>query len=62
MTMPYAPVMPSPIAGGLPALATHTETFQKFIANVHGQGLTSALTERDTPFGDYRTREITSSE
>jgi len=46
----------------LSALATHTETFQKFIANVQGQGLTDALTERDTPFGDYRTREITSSE
>jgi len=46
----------------LSALATHTETFQKFIANVQGQGLTGALTERDTPFGDYRTREITSSE
>jgi len=41
----------------LSALATHTETFQKFIANVHGQGLTGALTERDTPFGDYRTGE-----
>jgi enoyl-CoA hydratase len=41
----------------LSALATHTDTFQKFIANVQGQGLTGALTERDTPFGDYRTGE-----
>jgi enoyl-CoA hydratase len=41
----------------LSALATHTDTFQKFIANVQGQGLTGALTERDTPFGDYRTSE-----
>jgi len=41
----------------LSALATHTDTFQKFIANVSGQGLTGALTERDTPFGDYRTTE-----
>ncbi|MFN8026680.1 MAG: enoyl-CoA hydratase-related protein [Acidimicrobiia bacterium] len=41
----------------LSALATHTDTFQKFIANVQGQGLTGALTERDTPFGDYRTAE-----
>src|SRR6478609_1015512 len=44
----------------LSALATHTETFQKFIANVQGHGLTSALTERDTPFGDYRTSGRTS--
>jgi enoyl-CoA hydratase len=41
----------------LSALATHTETFQKFISNVHGDGLTNALTERDTKFGDYRTNE-----
>jgi enoyl-CoA hydratase len=41
----------------LSALATHTETFQKFIAEVQGQGLTDALTKRDTPFGDYRTGE-----
>jgi enoyl-CoA hydratase len=41
----------------LSALATHTETFQKFIADVAGQGLTDALSKRDTPFGDYRTQE-----
>jgi len=45
----------------LSALATHTDTFQKFIANVQGQGLTGALTERDTPFGDYRTGETDTS-
>lgn len=41
----------------LSALATHTDTFQQFIANVQGQGLTGALSERDAPFGDYRTTE-----
>ncbi len=41
----------------LSALATHTETFQKFINDVQGEGLTNALTARDTKFGDYRTSE-----
>jgi enoyl-CoA hydratase len=41
----------------LSALATHTETFQKFISDVQGDGLTNALTARDTKFGDYRTSE-----
>ena len=36
------------------ALATHTETMRKFVADIQARGLTDTLTERDTPFGDYR--------
>jgi enoyl-CoA hydratase len=39
------------------ALAIHQEGFQAFIAKAREQGLTSALQERDEPFGDYRTTE-----
>ena len=41
----------------LSALATHTESMKKFVAGIQSSGLRSALTERDTPFGDYRTAE-----
>jgi enoyl-CoA hydratase len=37
------------------ALGTHTQAMADFLGNVREQGLTSALTERDAPFGDYRT-------
>jgi hypothetical protein len=32
----------------------------EFTTKIREQGLTSALSERDTPFGDYRTPEHTS--
>src|SRR2546425_1091040 len=35
------------------ALASHQPAFRKFIEEAHG-GLTKALTQRDSPFGDYR--------
>ena len=38
------------------ALASHQPAFRKFIEEAHG-GLTKALTQRDSPFGDYRTSE-----
>src|SRR5437764_7597539 len=41
----------------LSALATHTETMKKFVADIQATGLTDTLTKRDTPFGDYRTAE-----
>jgi enoyl-CoA hydratase len=41
----------------LSALATHTESMKKFVSGIQSSGLRSALTERDTPFGDYRTSE-----
>jgi enoyl-CoA hydratase len=37
------------------ALGTHTQAMRDFLGNVREQGLTSALTERDAPFQDYRT-------
>src|SRR5689334_16604054 len=39
------------------ALAIHQPTMQAFIAKVRAEGLTTALQERDAPFGDYRTVE-----
>ncbi|MGI8939828.1 MAG: enoyl-CoA hydratase-related protein [Iamia sp.] len=36
-------------------LATHQPGFEAFLAEMRSKGLTSALTERDAPFGDYRT-------
>jgi enoyl-CoA hydratase len=36
------------------ALGTHQQSFHEFIAKMR-QGLTAALSERDAPFGDYRT-------
>ena len=41
----------------LSALATHTESMKKFVSGIQSSGLRAALTERDTPFGDYRTSE-----
>jgi enoyl-CoA hydratase len=38
------------------ALGTHQTSFHEFIAKMR-QGLTAALSERDAPFGDYRTGE-----
>ncbi len=37
------------------ALGTKTATFAEFIASAREDGLTEALSERDAPFGDYRT-------
>ena len=37
------------------ALGTHTQAMADFVANIQRGGLTSALTERDSTFGDYRT-------
>jgi enoyl-CoA hydratase len=37
------------------ALGTHTKTMAKFVGNAREKGLTTALQERDAPFGDYRT-------
>jgi enoyl-CoA hydratase len=41
----------------LSALATHTESMKKFVSGIQSSGLRAALTERDAPFGDYRTSE-----
>ena len=38
------------------SLGIHQETFTRFIDGMHRDGLTQALSERDEPFGDYRTR------
>ena len=37
------------------ALGIHKPTMHAFISKMRGEGLTSALQERDAPFGDYRT-------
>ena len=39
------------------SLAIHQEGFKEFLANMRNRGLTSALSSRDEPFGDYRTTE-----
>jgi enoyl-CoA hydratase len=39
------------------SLAIHQPSFQAFIAEAQEKGLTAALSERDEPFGDYRTTE-----
>jgi len=39
------------------ALGTHTKALQRFVAQVRSEGLTSTLSQRDAPFGDYRTVE-----
>ena len=39
------------------ALAIHQQGFQAFIDAAQAKGLVAALTERDGPFGDYRTTE-----
>lgn len=37
------------------SLAIHQEGFRAFLSSVADKGLTGALSERDEPFGDYRT-------
>jgi enoyl-CoA hydratase len=37
------------------ALGTHTKALRRFVASTQSQGLTATLSERDAPFGDYRT-------
>ena len=39
------------------ALGTHTKALQRFVAQMRSDGLTKTLSQRDTPFGDYRTAE-----
>ena len=39
------------------SLAIHQPSFRAFIADTGDKGLTAALSERDEPFGDYRTTE-----
>jgi enoyl-CoA hydratase len=39
------------------ALGTHQKSMHEFMKRVRQEGLTSALSERDKPFGDYRTAE-----
>ena len=39
------------------ALGVHTNAMKKFLAKVHADGLTSALSDRDEKFGDYRSVE-----
>jgi len=39
------------------ALAIHQPSFQAFLAEMQTKGLVAALTDRDEPFGDYRTGE-----
>jgi enoyl-CoA hydratase len=36
------------------SLAIHQKSFQDFITQIPGEGLTEALQHRDEPFGDYR--------
>jgi len=37
------------------ALGTHTKALRAFVASAQERGLTQTLSERDAPFGDYRT-------
>jgi enoyl-CoA hydratase len=37
------------------ALGTHTKALRAFVDSIQEKGLTGALSERDAPFGDYRT-------
>jgi enoyl-CoA hydratase len=39
------------------ALGTHQKSLHDFLKRVRGEGLTAALSQRDAPFGDYRTAE-----
>lgn len=39
------------------ALGTHQKSLHEFLKRVRAEGLTAALSERDRPFGDYRTAE-----
>jgi enoyl-CoA hydratase len=40
------------------ALGTHQRSMHEFVAKMRSEGLTTALTERDGKFGDYRTAEV----
>lgn len=40
------------------ALGTHTQAMRDFVGKVREKGLTTALQERDQPFGDYRTTHV----
>ena len=37
------------------ALGIHQKTMESFLADIKAHGLTDALSNRDAPFGDYRT-------
>ena len=39
------------------SMAIYQKSFQEFMTKMHKEGLTAALSERDQPFGDYRTVE-----
>ncbi len=39
------------------ALGIHQKTMEAFLADIKAHGLTDALSNRDSPFGDYRTAE-----
>jgi enoyl-CoA hydratase len=39
------------------ALGTHQKSMYEFMAKAGDKGLTKALQERDSPFGDYRTKK-----
>ena len=39
------------------ALGTHTRALQRLVNETRTKGLTQALSDRDSPFGDYRTSE-----
>jgi enoyl-CoA hydratase len=39
------------------ALGIHQPSMERFITKVRSEGLTTALQERDAPFGDYRTTD-----
>ncbi len=39
------------------ALGTHTQALRRFVEQMRTEGLTKTLSNRDSPFGDYRTSE-----
>ncbi len=39
------------------ALGIHTESMKRFVEAIQTQGLTAALTDRDSTYGDYRTSD-----
>jgi enoyl-CoA hydratase len=39
------------------ALGIHQQSMREFITKMRTKGLTTALQERDAPFGDYRTSD-----
>jgi enoyl-CoA hydratase len=45
------------IGSELCALGTHQKSMFRFMENVRAKGLSNALSDRDAPFGDYRTVE-----